>query len=142
MARRGLFVAMLAVLIVSAGCSRPSSYEKFITISRSVGGIYSFELDLSDSLALWDLSFYTRSTASDTLSLPLLVLWESPSGGEFQETVYMAPPRDGYSKELYRSAFGVQEPGLWKLHVRPLAIPRGFCGLGIICVNNGTRQTP
>ena len=139
---RGAFLAAALLAAALVSCSRPLSQEKFVTTDKAQGGVYEFELDLSDSLVLRDLSIFARCARPDTLSVPLLVLWQSPSGVEFEETVYMKPLVDGFSREMYRRAFSIREHGIWHLYIRPLAVPRSFLGIGIICESNGTRQTP
>lgn len=135
-------MAAVTVLVSAISCTRPRSYEKFVTISRSQGGLYEFCLDLSDSLASYDIYFYTRALGSgpDTLCLPLMVAWQAPDSTVFEEAVYMRPGGSKGNCELYRSAVVMNPPGEWKLSIRPVEVPKGFCGMGVICKrNDGTR---
>jgi len=135
---RMLLTALVALSAMA--CSRPVSYEKFINISQSDGGVYEFELDLSDTTCTYDISFYTRTLGEapvDSLSLPLMVAWESPEGNlALEEKVFMRPGTDEGNVELYRKGVAMAEPGIWKISLRPIEIPMGFSGMGIICKRN------
>lgn len=135
-------IAALALSAAAAACSRPVSYEKFITVASSEGGLYEFDLDLSDTLATYDIWFYTRTQGHepDTLCLPILVAWQAPDSTIFEEQVFMRPCDSRGAKELYRSGVAMDTPGNWKLSLRPVEVPMGFCGMGVICYrNDGTR---
>ena len=127
----------LLCLIIAAGllcsCAQPSSYEHFIRSDKS--GEYSFTLDMSDTLAAYDLSFFSVIDSPllhrDTLvSFPLNVVWRSPSGRYFSETVYY--PADSV-RVRYRSGVVPSEGGEWSLQVSITPEPVGFRGLGVIC---------
>ena len=129
---RRLLLPLLAVLLL-ASCTQPPSREFF---QRSDGtGEYSFPIDMSDTLAAYDLSFYTAMDKPlfhrDTLScFPLQVLWRSPSGRYFSETVYYPA-----SQRLapYRSGVVPAEFGEWELSVTIPGEPARLRGLGVIC---------
>lgn len=129
-------IIALAFLWTPAGCVRPVSTEIFIPSSKAEDGVYVFDIEMSDSLSTYDISFYTRVDGPQLDSLPLKVLWLSPSGESFSETVYMDPSEN---TELYRSGIRLYEYGDWRICVRPDTDSRGFRGLGIICRQNGTR---
>ena len=125
---------ILSVLLLAFACSRPSSTETFIPAP----GPYEFALDLSDSTAVWDLSFYTRVDAADAPSeLELSATWTSPSAATFSETVYL-PLSAGtsfFSQEAcvpYRSAVAPAERGLWTLTVTVPLPPPGLRGVGLV----------
>ena len=129
--RRPLSLIALAVLL--SCCAQPSSYEPFVRSDKS--GEYSFTLDMSDTLAAYDLAFYTLIDRPlfqrDTLvSFPLNVVWRSPSGRYFSETVYY--PADSL-RVRYRSGVVPSEGGEWALQVSVTPEPAGFRGLGVIC---------
>ncbi len=75
----------VTLLLLAAGC-RPASYEQFIRADQAQDGEYVFALDLSDSTATYDLSFYTRvdpalmAAATPSAELALQVCWYSPAG--------------------------------------------------------------
>lgn len=141
MMRRALMTIAAAALVLSlCRCSRPTETEAFIKAADAAGGAYSFQLPLEDSLATYDISFYTRvdSPAGRRSggSLELNVLWVSPSGERAGETVYMDTSK---LLEAYRTGVSPLEPGLWTLKVQVKDPPEGFRGLGVVCKENGTR---
>ncbi len=131
MRRCGLL--FLCALLLAAACSQPRSREQFI---RSDGtGEYSFPLELADTLQAYDISFFTAIDGPlfrpDTLvSFPMQVVWRSPSGRYFSETVYY--PADSL-RVRYRSGVVPSEAGEWTLSVTVSPEPEGFRGLGVIC---------
>lgn len=135
---------LLAVLSLTA-CSRPESYEEFIQVDDSIRGRYEFELDMSDSLEVYDVSFYTRVDRGKIYSvnelppLEIKVIWESPSGRVYDETVYMSSGDSRGVREKYRTGIEPYERGIWKLCVIPDDPPKGFRGLGIVFERYGTR---
>lgn len=129
---RPLGLLVLCVLLAAA-CSQPRSREHFIRSDGS--GEYSFPLELSDTLQAYDISFFTALDRPlfepDTLvSFPLQVVWRSPSGRYFSETVYY--PADSL-RVRYRSGVVPSEAGEWTLSVTVSPEPEGFRGLGVIC---------
>lgn len=135
-----IFVAAVAMLLLVAACTRPDSFEKFVRVDQAPAGLFSFPVDLSDSLSTYDISFYTADyPGRDTTGLELQVVWVGPSGQSASETVYMDV---GKGRELYRSGVSMAEPGEWRLDLRVRDVPEGFRGIGIICKRNGPRQTP
>lgn len=123
--------AVLAAALFAA-CAPPPSSEVFL---RSDGtGEYSFPADLSDTLSTYDISFYTvidrpALSGRDTLvSFPMHVVWRSPSGRFFSETVYY--PADK-SRVLYRKGLVPGEAGEWTVTVSMDPEPQGMRGLGL-----------
>lgn len=139
-------VSLLAVVLpLLFSCTPPSSTEEFIKVSEARNGIYSFKLDLSDSLSVYDLSFYTRvdrnslETKGENPRIRLVATWISPSGKTFTETVYMpAGDAEGIIRK-YRTGVQPKEFGEWTLNVKAFSQEKGFRGLGLICDRNGTR---
>lgn len=143
----GLIAAL--VLLVLASCARPSSYEDFVRVgSKGEDGLYHFTLDLSDSLARYDLSFYSRidcgNVKMSTLrDFPMEITWISPEGQKYKEKVYFpihqsSEGSDFYSHHYrlpYRTGLAPKVAGEWELTVQIDAddhIP-GFRGIGVIC---------
>ena len=129
--RKGGF--LLCLLLLAASCSQPRSREHFIRSDGS--GEYKFPIELSDTLQAYDISFYTSLDRPlfrpDTLvSFPLQVVWRSPSGRYFSETVYY--PADSL-RVRYRSGVVPSEAGEWTVSVTISPEPPGLRGLGIIC---------
>ena len=139
---------LAAAFLCCLSCVRPRVSDQFVRASDAADGIYRFELDLSDSLCTWDVSFYTRlegpaKLLSEYDALPLDIEWLSPSGTLYGEQVMMSVPsgrgRVRDALRLYRSNLALTEPGAWKLALRcPCDAPlRGF---GVISKrNDGTR---
>ncbi|MBR4826540.1 MAG: hypothetical protein IKZ91_01485 [Bacteroidales bacterium] len=124
-------VPLLALMLL-ASCSQPPSREYF---QRSDGsGEYEFALELTDSLASYDFSFYTAMDrpvfVRDTLScFPMQVLWRSPSGRYFSETVYYPV---SHKIVLYRKGVVPSEYGTWTVSVTLPEEPKRLRGLGLI----------
>ena len=127
--------AVCAALLLAA-CGEPPSREMFI---RSDGtGEYSFPMELSDSTAAYDISFYTvidrPVMAPDTLrSFPMQLIWRSPSGRYFSETVHY--PADSV-RVCYRRGLVPSETGSWTLSVSDAPEPDGLRGMGLIVARN------
>ena len=125
---------LLALALVS--CGQPSAREYF---QRSAGdGEYSFNFEMTDTLAAYDISFYAALDRSpfkaDTLaSFPLQVVWRSPSGRFFSETVYYPASQP---RTLYRSNVVPAEFGEWNISVTVNPEPEGLRGLGIVCAKS------
>ena len=135
--RRFFLLIVLAATICS--CVRPSSTETFIPVDGADFGMYRYELDLTDSLATYDLSFYTRVDGAVPGMLCLDVTWTSPVGDTFGETVYMHTGDSNGACEAYRTGVSPRMAGIWKLDVNIPDAPEGLRGLGLVCKRNGTR---
>ena len=151
-------VMLAAFAAAGVSCSRPVSYEKFISVeNREANGLYHYTLDLSDPLCTYDVSFYSRIDANlmkefHSRDFSLMVTWTAPSGQRFRETVYFglfdeSTGSDSYSRQYvkpYRKSLVPIEFGTWEMEVlvnSGAEVP-GFRGLGIICKKNlpdGTR---
>ncbi|MBR4775835.1 MAG: hypothetical protein IK008_07035 [Bacteroidales bacterium] len=125
---------LISLLLLAIACSQPSSTETFL---RGPGP-YEFALDLSDSTAVWDVSFYTRVDAPDAPpEMGLCATWTSPSAESFTDTVYL-PLSAGtsfFSQEAcvpYRSGVSPAERGHWTLTVDVPEPPSGLRGLGLV----------
>lgn len=141
----GIIATALQLLCLSS-CSRPPATEEFRRVDQSVNGLYSFPVDMSDSLSLYTISFYTKLVGKKTVSVPLQVLWISPSGKMYSESVNMTAGDRKGDRAVYRSDIVPKEYGLWTLGIGSLNDIPGFLGIGVICENkpigDGTRQTP
>ena len=143
-------VALLSALLC-AGCSRPVREEGFIRAQDAAGGVYRFDVDLSDSLAAYDLKVYSRVESlfrklPAMISTPLSVSWISPSGQRYSENVWLTLTRPGTSpyllesEQFYRRGLVPAEYGKWTLEISPDDAPKGFSGLGVITIrHDGTR---
>lgn len=136
----------VALMVVAASCSRPSSYEPFIVRENAeYGDTYNFNLDLSDSTASYSLSFYTRLERSafgvfpsDSISLDLR--WISPSDSVIlSDTTFIsvaaAVDSSYYSKDYvadYKVILDLPENGGWRLKAKVLNDSEAVRGIGII----------
>lgn len=133
----GRFLILCAVSLILAACSRPESEEQFVREDQIADSCYVFNVEMDDSLATYDLSFYTKfKLRKQPSSLRLDICWISPSGLTGEETVYMDP---AVVPSLYRSSVVPTEFGQWTLKVKTPEEPRGMLGLGLINKRNGTR---
>ncbi len=127
---RRSFICLLGVLLLwgAASCARPTSVEQFAFDDGS--GQFDFTVDMSDSLYLYDLSFYTRlESRLSPPGFPLRVYLTSPSGVTYAESLFYDA-----SEALvvpYRSGLVPVEYGVWQLSVRARA--EGLKGMGLIC---------
>lgn len=88
--RHILIPALFAAIALSLfSCSEPQSYEEFVrTGSKDEDGMYRFTLNMSDSLAVYDLSFYSRiecgnGKLAELRDFPLDITLQSPSGRKY-----------------------------------------------------------
>lgn len=131
---------MFAALVLLAAC-RPTSYEQFIRADQALEGEYVFALDLADSAAAYDLSFYTRidpalmAAEEPSHSLGLEVSWKPAASDSvfLRESVYIPYGGKAGSVQLYRSGVHPSPAGEWSLSVKPNEAPKGLRGIGIIC---------
>ena len=150
---------MLAVVSVAGvSCSRPTSVEQFIDVDkREANGLYRYTLDLSDSLATYDISFYSRIDANrlkftHAKDFSLMVTLIAPSGQRYRETVYFgvfdeSAGSNFFSSQYvkpYRTGLVPVEYGIWEMNVlvNSGAEVAGLRGLGVVCkkhLPDGTR---
>ena len=133
---------VLAALCSVCACSRPFLCDTFVPVQDKQGGFYSFTLDLSDSLGVYDLFLYTGIDGSGRISsVPLSTKWISPDGSEYSENALWIAPgaegvktrRDFFSTQVlspYRTAFRPDVYGEWTLKVA-CNVP-GMRGMGVI----------
>ena len=84
------FFPLFLILIVS--CTRPSSYEQFVRVEDAADGVYEFAVEMADSAATYDLSFYT-APLDEPLQLEVAF-------SDLHETVWFPA---GQHRALYRS---------------------------------------
>lgn len=137
MPARHSLIVVAALSLLACACGKPSSYEQFVRRAAAPDGVYRFELDFSDSTALYDLSFYSPAVEKDTM-LALDVVWSYPDADSLKERVYL-PIRGKDAIEPYRSGASPSPAGSWELSVQVENQPEDFLGIGIICKRHGTR---
>ena len=150
-----IVLAAAALMSLPLSCIRPASYEEFVRADEAVGGIYSFTLDLADSLCAYDISFYIADTLSfhrgtpggryggrppiksrqqaerqpEMDGIPIYAVWSSDTLC-FEELVYLDTHK---VVQPYRTGVQMVHPGEWKLDLRPMEVPAAFRGIGVIC---------
>lgn len=146
-------IRVLAVLFLAlcVSCGRPEVEESFVKACNVAdGGVYSFSIDMRDTLCRYDLSFYTRLDVRKNRldgigGIGLDIVWVSPTGERYGEMVDIPVPVSGnfFSTAVvvpYRTGLLPVEPGEWTLEVRVPDAPSGFRGLGVMIERkNGTR---
>ena len=123
-----LVLGLALLLLGAAACSRPSSVEQYVYDDGT--GQFDFTVDLSDSLCVYDLSFYTRlESRLAPPGFPVRIYWTSPSGESFAESLFY----DASNGLIvpYRADLQPLEFGVWQLSVRARA--EGLVGMGLIC---------
>lgn len=116
------------VVLSAVSCVRPQSDEMFAVSDGTLP--YEYVLDMSDSLCLYDLTFFTRLEGHKKVSgFPMKVYLTSPSGVTYSENVFYDASRG--LKVPYRTSLSPVEYGLWKMEVKASA--PGLKGLGLIC---------
>ena len=136
MRKTGAVILLLAFFLA---CSAPKGAEQFL----KGAGPWSFEVDMTDSLSTYDISFYTRrdcapARRAQVAELPLTVEWVSPAADTLREVVYLplSAKSTFYSSETsipYRKGVAPASHGVWTLVVTPhdTVTVRGLRGLGL-----------
>ena len=99
-------------------------------------------MEVVDSLALYDFSFYTRVDGDEHAEDPLRldISWVAPSDTVYRETVYMYAGDERGQLQRYRSYMRFPLTGEWMLKVSVSPQLDGFRGLGLVWKEkNGTR---
>lgn len=135
---------LLLFALLFAHCSHPSVLQRFVRVEGAADGLYSFTMDFSDSTCTYDISIYTRVESPDRNSryeIPLSIIWISPSGNRYTESVYLHSYSSRGVVSPYRKDIVPVEYGKWVLGIKPEYVPDGFCGVGIFCEKKayGTR---
>ena len=127
--------ALLLGAVLLGACSRPTGGEEFLPGPRNS---YDFRLDVADTLAFYDFSFYTRvdKTGREALApheaLRLGIVWRDPSDSTYRETVWMQPEYVGGTVSRYRTGVQFPQPGQWTLSVSVTPETGGLRGLGLV----------
>ena len=133
-----LIVPAFALLCLCS-CRRPTSGEQFLAAPRNS---YDYTVEVVDSLALFDFSFYTRVDGDEHVYAPLRfdIAWVAPADTVYRETVYMYAGDEKGKLQRYRSFVRFPATGKWKLKVSVSPELKGFRGLGLVWKErNGTR---
>ena len=132
-------IVLACALLCLCSCARPTSGELFLAAPRNS---YDFPVEVVDSLALYDFSFYTRVDGDEHSGAPLRldISWVAPSDTVYRETVYMYAGDERGRLQRYRSFMRFPLAGEWTLKVSVSPEEKGFRGLGLVWKEkNGTR---
>ena len=127
--------AFLLCLSLLCSCSRPTGGEEFLPGLRNS---YDFHIEVADTLALYDFSFYTRvdKAGKEAIGprepLRLGIVWKEPSDSTYRETVWLQPEYFEGTVSTYRTGVRFPSAGEWVLSVSVTPQPRGFRGLGLV----------
>ena len=123
--------SLFVLLLCLASCSEPTHGEKFVKGDRLY---YEYTIPVTDSLAYYDLSFYTRvdNFKAGNCPLGLDLRWTSPADSLYYEKVWMRTGNTQGKVELYRSGMRFPLNGDWTLRIKAPDKPEGFCGVGVI----------
>ena len=141
-------VAAVFAAAVLFSCSRPDTFGTFVKSSHlDEEGMYTMTLDMSDSLAAYDFTLFTRLDCRRTKfaqledSFGVGVVWHAPDSTEYREFVYI--PKDSFcastpfSKSYYlpfRSGVVPTQPGEWTVSFLVLSDAAKYMnGMGIMC---------
>lgn len=127
--RRMTLALVLLPLLFS--CAHPVSVENFIRADEAPGSLYTFSLDLNDTLRTYDVLFYTAGISG--VELKLDIQWVGPSGDTLGERVYMPCTDVSGVAVPYRTGLCPVIPGIHRIIVRVEDAPSDFRGLGVIC---------
>lgn len=128
--------SVAAALCLLAGCSRPTAGELFLPAPRNS---YDFPVEVADSLASFDFSFFTRVDFGSKVSEPvrLDVAWVAPSDSSvWRETVYMLTGDEAGTLQRYRTGVTFPRTGEWTLKVSMSPEIKGLRGLGLVWKEN------
>ena len=148
-------LAGLAAVFMVCSCGQPLVESGYLRSGDAPApGRYVFDLNLTDSLSTYTLSFYSvMDRAESSCPVPGIALeigLVSPSGQKFGETLGL--PSDRWRKEgkmqavlreVYRDGFVPSEYGVWKMEINVSPACEGLCGMGyeLKRKRNGKGQT-
>lgn len=139
--RSRLTAFLLVISLLGPASCRPLDEQScFVRSEDAPDGVYVFPLGDLDSLSVYDISIYGRAAKASLKNPQLRVMWLSPDGQTFTETVY--PPQIGPegSRFEYRSGVSPARSGRWSLSIRECSGTEALTGLGIIIKkSDGTR---
>lgn len=139
---RGFICGLICAILGLVSCSEPITHDSFVRADKAEHGVYTFDIDFSDTLSTYDIYIYSSLAGPDTplSNVEMDLMWLSPEGKTFRETVWFREIGPRGNKELYRSGFTVSREGTWRFSVSPAAgAQKQISGIGVICINNGTR---
>ncbi len=132
-------LGIITGLVLLMSCSQPATLEKYISSdARTEEGAYRYELDLTDTVSLYSIAFYTLLDEHLANDLAMEVSLYSPSGKAYKEKVTIPAGRfetkGYYAKECfvdYRTDFQPVEYGHWWLELDIMDHPEKLRGMGL-----------
>lgn len=127
-----LFIIFVVIggLFIFCTCAEPYSQEDYVkTRNRDQAGRYEFTIDMSDSLKHYDVDLIVvmdcgKKRFSSFENASVNMLWSSPSGKLFNETVWLSrkdlssqTPFSKLFEVRYRAGLVPTEYGDWKLYI-------------------------
>lgn len=131
-------ICLILLAFSFLSCEFRSEDASFVSNRKAGSGVYTFKLDLSDSLKVYHLSVFSRTRTKSIQNLEIDFSWISPSGVVSNEKVYMREVTIRGDKELYRDEIMPSEYGLWRLEARPRCSLKDIEGIGVV-LGYGTR---
>jgi len=96
--------------------------------------MYSFVLDMSDSIASYDIYIYSRietPSREHVIEIPMDIWWVDPDRTKYIEKVYFCSSSSLGEKILYRQDVIPSKRGKWYLGIHPDVLPKNLCGFGV-----------
>ena len=137
-----VFLAGLAAVLSVCSCSEPLVESGYMRSGDAPApGHYVFDLNLTDTLSAYTLSFYSvMDLAESSCTAPDIVLeisLQAPSGRTFGETVALPSGKwrgegkmQSVLREVYREGFIPSEYGVWKMELNARPVCDRLCGMG------------
>ena len=139
-------VVFMATLLCS--CPRPEQTESYVGVRhRNADGMYSMTVDMSDTLASYDFTIFTRLDLRKSKfeqledSIGVGAEWVAPDSTRYREFFYI--PKDSYtastsfSKDYflpYRRGIVPNVPGVWTVSFLVMGDAAQYMnGMGLIC---------
>lgn len=132
---------LLALIAAAFSCREPESVETFVFSDDAPMGIYKFDVDLGDSLRVYDIALYgrldgRRKDLQEQKIIPVDMILRSPSDSVYGERIFIeAKEENRFSasfRTLWRRSIVPSECGIW--HLEACVGPKydALTGLGII----------
>lgn len=149
--RNHIYAAVVLVAALLCSCTRPDQTETYVGVRhRNADGMYSMTVDMSDSLASYDFTIFTRldlrKSRFETLedSIGVGAEWMAPDSTRYREFFYI--PKDSFSSSTsfskdyflpYRRGVVPNLPGVWTVSFLVMGEAAEYMnGMGLICKTN------
>lgn len=143
-----IVASALLVAAMLSSCSRPVQVETYVGARhRNADGMYSMTVDMSDTLASYDFTIFTRLDLRKSQfeqldgSIGVGAEWVAPDSTRYREFFYI--PKDSYSSSTsfskdyflpYRRGVVPNLPGVWTVNFLVMGDAAKYMnGMGLIC---------